>query len=406
MSIKQVVDLPGCVPVKVWTMDVEMGAMQQLVNLSKMPFIHSHVAAMPDVHFGMGATIGSVIPTLGAIIPAAVGVDIGCGMTAVKTELSGDQLTDLPKLRADIERAVPHGGPGKHGSWLEQGRYGIPAAIDRFWYYKLKPAYDEICAKYPAINKGLTVEQLGTLGGGNHFVEICLDEMDTVWVVIHSGSRGVGNRIGVHFIREAKREMERYHILNTLPDKDLSYFVKDTEVFDDYCDAVFWAQEFAVASRMFMREAVLGVLRKTVPKGFKTQKDAIDCCHNYISVENHFGKNVIVTRKGATFAGEGSLAIIPGSMGAKSFIVMGKGNAQSFNSCSHGAGRSMGRKEAERRFTVEDLVEQTKGIECPKGKEHIDEIPAAYKNIDEVMANQTDLVSVLHTLRQIINVKG
>lgn len=405
MPIKKVSKLDGC-PVKIWTDDIEDGAYEQLKLLSKMPFIHSHVAVMPDVHFGMGATIGSVIPTLGAIIPAAVGVDIGCGMTAIKTEVSAGQLTDLPKLRADIERAVPHGGPGKHGSWLEQGRYGIPAAVDRHWYKKLMPAYNEICMKYPAIDKGLTVEQLGTLGGGNHFVEICIDEMDAVWIVIHSGSRGVGNRIGMHFIREAKREMERYHILKSLPHQDLSYFVKGTDLFDDYCNAVFWAQEFAVTSRMFMREAVLDVLRKTVSNGFKTQKNAIDCCHNYISIENHFGKNVIVTRKGATYAGEGALAVIPGSMGAKSFIVMGKGNEQSFNSCSHGAGRSMGRKEAERRFTVEDLIEQTKGIECPKDKAHLDEIPSAYKNIDEVMANQTDLVSVLHTLHQIVNVKG
>lgn len=392
-------------PVKVWTDDIADNAIVQLENISKMPFIHSHVAAMPDVHWGMGATIGSVIPTLGAVIPAAVGVDLGCGMMAVKTSLTANDLPDnLHSIRCDIEAAVPHGRSdnGKKndiGSWND-----LPDFVTAKWA-SLSARYDEIITKHPKAKGFNNANHLGTLGTGNHFIEVCLDESDNVWVMLHSGSRGAGNKIGSYFIERAKLEMERYHITPYLPDKDLSYLVEHTELFDDYCNAVLWAQDFAEENRKLMMEAVLRVLHNHFGN-FSTDKVAINCHHNYISRENHYGKNVIITRKGAIRAREGDLGIIPGSMGAKSFIVRGKGNKESFCSCSHGAGRKLGRKEAERLYTVSDLEEQTKGIECPKDQSRIDEIPSAYKSIDHVMECQGDLVEVLHTLRQVINVKG
>lgn len=393
------------IPVKIWSNDIDDNAMDQLRNMSKMPFIHKHIAVMPDVHWGMGATIGSVIPSKGAIIPAAVGVDLGCGMMAVQTSLNASNLPDnLHKLRCDIEAAVPHGrtdngGKNDRGGWSE-----LPGAISFRWK-ALSDGYAAIVERHPKAKGYNNANHLGTLGGGNHFIEICLDETGQVWVMLHSGSRGAGNKIGSYFIEKAKEEMARYHITKYLPDIDLAYLVEHTEIFDDYCNAVHWAQDFALVNREAMMAATLHVLH--VHYGaFELTSSAINCHHNYISQENHFGANVWVTRKGAIRAREGDLGIIPGSMGAKSFIVRGKGNKESFCSCSHGAGRKLGRKQAERMFTVDDLAAQTQGIECPKDASRIDEIPAAYKSIDQVMEDQSDLVEIVHTLNQVVNIKG
>lgn len=396
------------VPVKSWTrgVPIEDEARAQLRNVASLPFIHKHVAVMPDVHWGMGATIGSVVPTLGAIIPAAVGVDLGCGMVATRTTLTANDLPDsLSELRSNIERAVPH-GRGKTGGRGEQGSWGdnIPNRICREWA-RLGEGFDRIVEKHKAVEGCNTTIHLGTLGTGNHFVEVCLDEADRVWVMLHSGSRGVGNRIGSYFIRLAKKEMERW--FTRLPDVNLAYLAEGSDHFDDYVEAVSWAQDFAATSRTLMLESSLRALRETkgIPS-FQTDKDAINCHHNYIAKEHHFGKNVWVTRKGAVRAREGDLGIIPGSMGAKSFIVRGKGNQDSFCSCSHGAGRAMSRTEAKRRFTVEDHERATEGVECRKDASVLDETPAAYKSIDAVMAAQTDLVDVVHTLKQVVCVKG
>lgn len=392
-------------PVKVWTDEIDDNAILQLENMSKMPFIHKHIAAMPDVHWGMGATIGSVIPSKGAVIPAAVGVDLGCGMMAIQTSLTANSLPDnLHSIRMDIEEAVPHGrtdngGRNDKGGWNE-----LPDVVSTKWK-SLSSRYDEIITKHPKAKGFNNVGHLGTLGGGNHFIEICLDENNNVWVMLHSGSRGAGNKIGSYFIEQAKKEMERYHLTSYLPDKDLAYLVEHTEIFDDYCRAVLWAQDFAEQNRVLMMDAVIGVLVKHFGI-FDVVDTAINCHHNYISRENHYGANVLVTRKGAIRAREGDLGIIPGSMGAKSFIVRGKGNKESFCSCSHGAGRKLGRKQAEKLYTAQDLADQTKGIECPKDESRIDEIPSAYKSIEKVMENQSDLVEIIHTLRQVVNVKG
>lgn len=392
-------------PIKAWTkgVGVEDEAKQQLRNVAGMPFIHSHIAVMPDVHWGMGATVGSVIATKGAIIPAAVGVDIGCGMIAQETSLRACDLPDtLALIRSDIERAVPHGfvstpGRSKNGSWMVAPN----SAITR--YSTLAERYDAILAKHPLINQKNPLKQMGTLGGGNHFIEICLDERDMVWVMLHSGSRGAGNKIGQYFIDKAKEEIAKQFI--HLPDKDLAYLVEGSVLFDDYCEAVSWAQDYAMLNRLQMMELTLGVLRKHLTS-FTLAKSAVNAHHNYVSEEFHFGSDVLVTRKGAVSAQAGQLGIIPGSMGAKSFIVRGKGNEQSFCSCSHGAGRVMSRTAAKKRFTVADHIEATKGIECRKDADVIDETPAAYKDIEAVMAAQSDLVDIVHTLRQVICVKG
>ena len=392
-------------PIKAWTRGVlvEEQAKEQLRNVASMPFIHKHLAVMPDVHWGMGATVGSVIATKGAIIPAAVGVDIGCGMIAQETSLRAIDLPDsLALIRSDIERAVPHGfvstpGRSKNGSWMVAPN----SAITR--YSGLADRYDAILAKHPLINQKSPLKQMGTLGGGNHFIEICLDERDMVWVMLHSGSRGAGNKIGQYFIDKAKEEIAKQFI--HLPDKDLAYLVEGSELFDDYCEAVSWAQDYAMMNRLQMMELTLGVLRKHLTS-FSLAKSAVNAHHNYVSKEFHFGSDVLVTRKGAVSAQVGQLGIIPGSMGAKSFIVRGKGNADSFCSCSHGAGRVMSRTQAKKQFTVEDHIEATKGIECRKDKEVIDETPAAYKDIEAVMAAQSALVDIVHTLRQVVCVKG
>ena len=389
----------GNVPVKVFTDDIDEASIQQLGNMAQLPFIHSHIAAMPDVHAGIGATVGSVIPMRGAIVPAAVGVDIGCGMNAVRLSLKANTLPDnLYKLRAAIEKSVPVG-------FEEHNEPSVQAATVNNMAAHLKSITD----KHPGIMKmqrnfqNTWGRQLGTLGGGNHFIELCLDEQDDVWVMLHSGSRGIGNKIGQYFIEKAKKDMGK--ALGNLPDKDLAYFTEGTQYFEDYVEAVGWAQDYAMLNRREMMRLVLEALQKHLPK-FTTTKEAINCHHNYVQQEQHFGQEVYVTRKGAISAQLGQLGIIPGSMGAKSYIVRGLGNPQSFCSCSHGAGRRMSRTEAKRRFNALDLEQQTQGIECRKDKGVVDEIPAAYKDIDTVMQHQTDLVEVVHTLRQIICIKG
>jgi tRNA-splicing ligase RtcB (3'-phosphate/5'-hydroxy nucleic acid ligase) len=396
------------VPVKAWTKGVplEDAARQQLLNAAQLPFVFKWIAAMPDVHWGIGATVGSVIPTKGAIIPAAVGVDIGCGMMAVQTSLNARDLPDnLKGIRSAIETAVPHGrtnrgGAGDRGAWGD-----IPERNQSVWTAELKGGYEAILAKHPKLDRGNHANHLGTLGTGNHFIEVCLDETETVWFMLHSGSRGVGNRMGNYFIDLARKDMKRFFI--NLPDVDLAYFPEHTENFDDYVEAVEWAQDYARWNRHLMMEQVIGAVRgsEEVPP-FNAEVQAINCHHNYVAREAHFGENVLVTRKGAVRAREGDMGIIPGSMGARSYIVRGKGNPESFCSCSHGAGRAMSRNEAKRRFTVEDHVRMTEGVECRKDEDVIDETPAAYKPIDAVMAAQADLVEIVHTLRQVVCVKG
>ncbi len=398
MPVRKTIE-EGGVPVRVWTDDVEAEALKQLVNVSRLPFVFRHVAAMPDVHVGIGATVGSVIPTRGAIIPAAVGVDIGCGMGAVRLSLTAVHLPDsLGRVRGAIEGAVPVGF-GQHDARDALGHAAKPFAH----------VLDRIADKHPQLAKmqkhfdETWVRQLGTLGGGNHFIEVCLDEEDRVWVMLHSGSRGIGNAIGRYFIERA-----REHCLKEarrLPDRDLAWFDEGTPLFDDYVEAVGWAQDYASANRREMMALVLEALGRMLPS-FAATEEAINCHHNYVERERHFGESVLVTRKGAIRAGTGELGIIPGSMGAKSYIVRGRGDAESFSSCSHGAGRRMSRTEAKRRFSRADLERQTAGVECRKDSGVIDEIPGAYKSIDEVMANQTDLVEVVHTLKQVVCVKG
>lgn len=394
-------------PIKAWVrgVDVDDGAKQQLRAIASLPFIHKWVAAMPDVHVGKGATVGSVVATHRAVIPAAVGVDIGCGMIAVRTTLSAADLPDdLRDIRTRIEAAVPHGrshhgGPGDCGAWSEAPAPALEA------FAPLAPRLETIIQKHPRIGKANALQHLGTLGTGNHFIELCLDEADRVWVMLHSGSRGIGNRIGSYFIELAQEDMRRWFI--QLPHADLAYLPEGTDHFDDYVEAVGWAQDFAAQNRQVMLRAVLDALRSTpgLPP-FETTEDAVNCHHNYVAREHHYGANVLVTRKGAVRARAGDLGIIPGSMGARSFIVRGKGNPESFCSCSHGAGRRMTRTQARRQFTVEDHARATAGIECRKDAEVIDETPMAYKPIDQVMDAQRDLVDIVHTLRQVVCVKG
>jgi len=398
MPIKQVIT-EGEKPVKVWTDELEPYARAQLVNLSRLPFIHRHVAAMPDVHGGIGATIGSVIATHQAIIPAAVGVDIGCGMAAVRLSLNANDLDEksLKKIFDQISRDVPV-GRAQH----KDDRALIAAALP------FDAQLTAMTGKHPQLLKAFGrfsnwVNQMGTLGGGNHFIEVCLDEADQVWVMLHSGSRGIGNAIGHYFIELARRDMERWFI--QLPDRNLAYFPEGSEHFDDYVEAVSWAQAYARENRDQMMQLILAALARHLPP-FQATMAAVNCHHNYVDREHHYGKDVWVTRKGAIRAREGDLGIIPGSMGARSYIVRGRGNPESFHSCAHGAGRRMSRTAAEHQFTVADLAAQTAGVICRKDKGVIDEIPGAYKDIDQVMANQEDLVEVVHTLKQVVCVKG
>jgi len=398
---------PNTVPVKAWVDGVEFeeSAREQTHNLASMPFIYKHVAVMPDVHWGMGATVGSVIATKGAIIPAAVGVDIGCGMIAAKLKLPAELLPDsLVKIRSEIERMVPHGrtdngGPSDRGAW-----HDIPKDVeDGLSVLGLGPLFKhERLKKYVA--KRDPRSHLATLGTGNHFIELCLDQENRVWVMLHSGSRGIGNCIGQTFIEKAKEKMREYWI--TLPDADLAYLPDGSQEFKDYIEAVQWAQNYAALNRELMLGRVVLALGQVLGFAAPVQETVVSCHHNYISREHHFGENVWVTRKGAVRARLGDRGIIPGSMGVRSYIVKGLGNVDSFHSCSHGAGRRMSRGQARRIFSVEDHVKATTGVECRKDKDVLDETPGAYKDIDAVMEAQKDLVEIEYTLKQVLCVKG
>ena len=387
------------VPVKIFTNDIDSDSIEQLKKMAQLQFIHSHIAVMPDVNVGKGATVGSVIPTQHAIIPAAVGVDIGCGMNAVRLNLKASQLPDnLAPLRHAIERKVPVGFE-LHKQIKAKASSIIP----------LEKRLQPIIQKHPGLVRMLRKfdatwqKQLGTLGGGNHFIELCLDENQDVWIMLHSGSRGLGNVIGTYFIELAKKEAQ--HRFGHVPDKDLSYFAEGSASFNDYVEAVEWAQNYAFENRREMMRLILEAIRPLLPP-FQMTKEAINCHHNYVSRENHFGEDLLITRKGAIRAGQDELGIIPGSMGARSYIVKGKANPESFCSCSHGAGRKMSRNKAKLLFSQDDLIQQTQGIECRKDAGVIDEIPSAYKDIDQVMANQSDLIEIVHTLKQILCIKG
>ncbi len=397
----------GGVPIKSWTRGVpfEPEAKEQLKNISRMPFIHQWVAAMPDVHLGKGATIGSVVPTLGAVIPAAVGVDIGCGMMAVKTSLNASDLPDnLAAIRSAIERAVPHGRSARARGGRDKGAWSnIPGDVVSAWA-SLSVQFELLSAKHRVLRKTNNIKHLGTLGTGNHFIEMCLDEHNAVWLMLHSGSRGVGNRIGTHFIELAKKDMEQWMI--QLPDKDLAYLPEGTTHFDEYVEAVDWAQNYARINREVMMARVIDAVKGSLGVSFDAQLEAVNCHHNYISREHHYGKNVLVTRKGAVRAREGEMGIIPGSMGARSYIVRGLGNEESFCSCSHGAGRVMSRTKAKKMVSLEEHKRDTEGVECRKDESVIDETPSAYKSIEQVMDAQKDLVEVVYTLKQVVCVKG
>ncbi len=387
------------VPVKIWTDDVDERSLEQLSNIASMPFVHHHVAAMPDVHLGIGATIGSVIATHKAIIPAAVGVDIGCGMVAARLSLTANDVDEksLRKVFDQISRDVPV-GRGQHADDRVLADVARP----------FEPGLRSLTERHPQLLKAFGkfskwANQMGTLGGGNHFIEVCLDEADRVWVMLHSGSRGIGNAMADYFIKLARADMERWMI--HLPDRDLAYFPEGSEHFADYVEAVHWAQEYAMANRQAMLDLVLAALVRHLPP-FTVATEAVNCHHNYVAQEHHYGANVWVTRKGAIRARDGDVGIVPGSMGARSYIVRGKGNPESFCSSAHGAGRRMSRTAAERTFTETDLEVQTRGVICRKDKGVLDEIPGAYKDIDAVMANQDDLTEILHTLKQVVCVKG
>jgi len=398
VPVSQTLKTPG-VPVKIWTDDVDAASRQQLANIASLPFIHHHVAAMPDVHLGIGATIGSVIATHQAIVPAAVGVDIGCGMVACRLSLNARQLDEkaLRKVFEQISRDVPV-GKAQH----EDAKALVSAARP------FEPRLKAMTERHPQLLKAFGkfskwVNQLGTLGGGNHFIEVCLDEADQVWVMLHSGSRGIGNALATYFIELARKDMERQQV--QLPDRDLAYFREGSAHFEDYVAAVHWAQEYAFANRECMMDLVLAGLKRHLP-AFAVTSEVVNCHHNYVAREHHYGADVWVTRKGAIRARAGDLGIIPGSMGARSYVVCGKGNAESFDSSAHGAGRRMSRNAAARSFTEADLRRQTEGVVCRKDKGVIDEIPGAYKDIDAVMDNQRDLTDILHTLKQVVCVKG
>ncbi len=410
MTQYQSIESPG-VPIKAWTLGVQLeeSALAQLKNTAASPVIHGHLAVMPDCHWGMGATIGSVIPTKNAVIPAAVGVDIGCGMAAVKTTLTANDLPEsLRGMRMMIEHAVPHGRSGHGGrrrrrdvgSWAD-----VPVRVGNMWQEHLQTRFESLCVRHGALRNTNNIGHLGTLGTGNHFIEVCLDESGSVWFMLHSGSRGVGNRIATVFIEKAKQDMEAHQV--QLPDQDLAYLAEGSTNYDDYIEAVEWAQDFASLNRRLMMEAVISAVQKVrgLPE-FQADLMAVNCHHNYVSQEQHFGEELLITRKGAVSAQRGQMGIIPGSMGAKSFIVRGLGNQESYCSCSHGAGRVMSRTRAKKDFTVEDQIRATEGVECRKDAHVIDEIPMAYKDIEAVMEAQSDLVEIVHTLKQVVCVKG
>jgi tRNA-splicing ligase RtcB len=387
-------------PIKIWTDYVEPEAAQQLRNLSTLPFVAKNgIAVMPDVHAGKGSTVGTVIATRKVIIPAAVGVDIGCGMNAVRLNLKASDLPDsLRDIRLQIERDVPLGAGGAHPDGRQPQISTMTGFLPDYVVQALFKGDSEKARKKYAL-------QLGTLGSGNHFIELCLDESDQVWIMLHSGSRGIGNMIGSHYIEIAKREMEKWHI--SLPDQDLAYLPEGSKYFNDYMGAVQWAQSYAYDNRRAMMGAVILAMRRHLPDlTIEVTSEAINCHHNYVALEHHFGQNLWVTRKGAIRARECDMGIIPGARGARSYIVRGKGNPESYHSCSHGAGRKMSRSQARKSFSVEDLKKSSEGIECAVTSGLVDEIAGAYKDIDTVMENQKDLVEIVHTLRAVMNVKG
>ena len=400
----------GKVPIKIWEPDghpTEHEALNQLRNVASLPIVGPHVAVMPDVHFGIGATVGSVVPTNHAIIPAAVGVDIGCGMMAVKTGLTMYQVADKTKKIFDaLENSIPVGGPGAKGSWnTQQGWWKIPSLIEAVWDKEFASGYDDILAKHPLIGgkkqQGFSYEQLGTLGTGNHFIEICHDTEGMIWFMLHSGSRGVGNRIGTYFIEKAREEALR--LQRDLPDKDLAWLDAGTPLFEEYRQALTWAQRFARRNRDLMMAAVKDAVTHATGLDTSVEEIAVNCHHNYVEERPN---GVYLTRKGAVSARSGELGIIPGSMGAKSFIVIGRGNPDSYESCSHGAGRRMSRGKAKREISVEQHEADLVGVECRKDITTLDEAVKAYKSIDAVMEAQIDLVDVVATLKQIVCVKG
>lgn len=391
-----------------WTagVPVEPDAYRQIANIASLPILGGHIAIMPDVHIGKGATVGSVIPTRGAIIPSAVGVDIGCGMMAVRTTLGGSDLPDsLKAIRNRIERDVPVGFEA-HDDPVSVGGEGLPGVAISRRMKALRARYEKlrIMQRIGKFDHTRVWRQVGTLGGGNHFIELCLDEDRRVWVMLHSGSRNVGNNIGQVAISTARRLAERASV--HLPDRDLAWLSEGSPEFDEYVEGLLWAQDYAALNRDTMMHLVLRALAGFFPGSVAVEASAVNCHHNYASREEHFGAPVWITRKGAVSARAGELGIIPGSMGTKSYIVRGRGNAASYHSCSHGAGRRMSRTEAKRRYSRDDLVEQTAGVECRKDSGVLDELPDAYKDVDAVMAAQSDLVEVVHTLKQVLCVKG
>ena len=395
----------GPVPVKAWVrgVPVEDGARRQLVETASLPIVGPHVAVMPDCHWGMGATVGSVVPTRGAIVPSCVGVDLGCGLCAVRTNLTSSSLGDHGQsLRDAIERTVPHGrtddgGRNDRGAWQD-----VPGLVADVWHW-MSVEFDRLAERRPRLDTKRQAHQLGMLGTGNHFIEVCLDEEDYVWVMLHSGSRGIGNRIGSTFIALAKDRCAKEGI--KLPNSDLAWLPDDVPEFGEYVRAVSWAQEYAYRNRAVMMALVLSELRTMFPE-VQTDLMSVSCHHNYVAREKHFGEDLWITRKGAVSARLGELGIIPGAMGRKSFIVRGRGNADSFHTCSHGAGRSMSRGEARRTITLEQHAKDTEGVLCRKDEGVLDESPAAYKSIDDVMAAQADLVEVVHVLKAVVCVKG
>ncbi len=407
MSTHQLIPVEGGVPVRAWVDGVlfEDGARLQVERTARLPFIHDHIAVMPDVHFGRGATVGSVIPTVGAIVPAAVGVDIGCGMAAVRTSLRAEHLPDdLRKVRSEIESVVPVGrGDHERPSASHKGRPEAPELAVDAWA-NLNDRYRAILRDHPRASHPRPDVQVGTLGGGNHFIEVCIDEAGAVWVMLHSGSRGAGNAIGQYFTELAHRRIAEKGV--ELEDRDLAWLEEGYPAFAAYWQALEWAQDYARVNREVMLAHTLKAIRKAGLPRFTVDEAAVNCHHNYVARERHYGLDVFLTRKGAVRAGLGDLGIIPGSMGAKSFIVRGKGCAESFQSCSHGAGRAMSRGDATRKFTLADHRAATEGVECRKDKDVIDETPGAYKDIDAVMAAQSELVDVVHTLKQVVCVKG
>ena len=408
MSNYDVIDAGNGKIIKAWKRGVRFdeNTIGQLKKLAQLPFIYKWVASMPDAHFGCGSAVGTVMATQGAICPSTCGVDIGCGMIAVNTGLKRSDFGDnLGYLRERIQKAVPN-GRSDNGGARDIGAWGEPPKhITDIWDAEFYPEYVQIIAKHPGAEARNTFKQLGTLGTGNHFIELSATEAGEVWIVLHSGSRGLGNKIGSYFTGLAKKLCKEWFI--ELPDPELAYLPNGTQEFMDYLNAVHFAQRFAARNRDIMLKATMDVVNSVTGKEIRLDPTTvINCHHNYVAREHHYGKNVLVTRKGAVRAQDGDRGIIPGSMGARTYIVMGLGNPESFCSCSHGAGRAMGRNEATRTFTVEQHIAATAGVECDKTAGTLDETPAAYKDIEAVMAAQSDLVTPVVALKQFLCVKG